>query len=235
MQLPVVFAGAADFRPTNLLPWSQERVSTSKWGVRAFAGAGAPVTDIDGHARVGAPDLGVYATAPTPARPADGVLVVKGGQGLSSAGIFTPDGAVVTYLFHNLPLTRGKHNFWLPSRSYQGQPILPGKYEVRLAESDLQWEHLGWIGNSYTGASLDGAIVAPTCVDGIAIDDAGHIIAGKSMTEDHISLRGFDAATGKGLWTFKGGDQMRGLAIGPDGMLYVFRSSKSPDDIRLIR
>ena len=235
VHLPVVFAGAEDFRPTNLLPWSQERVATSDWGVAEIDGARAPTADIEGHTRVGAPDLGVYEIAPTPARPADGVLNVRGGEGLTSAGVFAPDGTAVTYLFQNMPLARGKYRFWLPARTYQGQPLAAGKYELRMVESNLKWEYLGWVGNSYSGASLANSVTAPTDSDGVAIDNARHIIAGKGITEDHISLRGLDQATGQGLWTFKGGEYMRGLAVGPDGLIYVFRSGKSLDEVRLIR
>ena len=70
-------------------------------------------------------------------RPPDGDFLVPDGPGLTSAGVFDADGKLISYLFQTLPLPAGKHPFWLPARSYVGQTILPGSYNVRVVKGDL--------------------------------------------------------------------------------------------------
>ena len=46
-----------------------------------------------------------------PTRLADGNIKVNDGNGLTSAGIFTAQGRLVGYLFHNLPLVERQLQF----------------------------------------------------------------------------------------------------------------------------
>lgn len=144
VQYPVTFRdpSAGDFHPSNLLLWAPARATTSAWGCASFTGVRAPLRDIDGKAWSGVPDVGACAALPPTPRPADGAFIVSRGVGLTSAGLFTADGVLINYLFHNLPLRRGAYAYRLPNRTFDGKPIVPGRYEVRVTESALRLRHL---------------------------------------------------------------------------------------------
>jgi hypothetical protein len=224
VQMAVRFRDEAggDFTPVTALPWAPVRAVTADWGAMAMGAVAAPVTDIAGRARHGAPDLGVAESVLTATRPAAGVFTVRADAGLKSAGLFTQDGALVSYLFQNLPLARGPHQFWLPARDYTGTPIPAGDYDVRLVESDLQWRYLNHIGDNgdARGASLS-ASVQPGSV---AFDAQGGLVMGQGWSEDHTNVRCYDAQTGAIRWTLRGASEMRGVSTMADGTVYVLRA-----------
>jgi hypothetical protein len=223
VQMPVKFQGPAtgDYRPIGALGWSLERAVTSDWGIAALGGVDAPDRDIDGQPRVGRTDLGAFEVALTPPRPADGVVKVASGAGLTSAGVFEPKGHEVEYLFHNMPMEAGEYPFWLASRDFLGRPIPPGGYEVRSVESDFRWAYLGWIGDN--GEAYPSSKTAPVSPSHLAFDGAGHLLVGHGWSEDATNLRGYDVATGKVDWTFGGSSMMYGLTVGGDGMASIIR------------
>ena len=231
VSLPVKFADAASarFAVTNVLEWALDRTVTAGWGTAKLAGRKAPRQDIDGVKRPAdsyphAPGLGAFETSATPPRPADGTFTVPSGKGLVSAGAFDKNGRLVSYLFQTLPLPEGKHPFWLPPRSYIGKPIDPGDYEVRVVKGDLEWQYLGWFGN--TGRKDSMGYGAPCTHDGLAFDNDGHFFVGGAASDTFRNLRAADAATGQWLWTLFGGGSMPGatLAIAADGLLYIMRN-----------
>lgn len=80
-------------------------------------------------------------------RPADGTVVIKGADGLKSAGLYDPvSGRNIKFLF-SLLLKPGEYSWWLPSRDWQGRPIAAGKYELRTAEADLRLRYVASVGN----------------------------------------------------------------------------------------
>jgi hypothetical protein len=83
VSLAVRFAdpAAGNYRPISTLTWDPSRVTTADWGVTEFAGFAAPVTDIDGAARVGPPDLGAYEAPRLPAPASDGIFEVSDDAG----------------------------------------------------------------------------------------------------------------------------------------------------------
>ncbi len=148
-------------------------------------------------------------------------MTVAAGIGITSAGVFDGKGKLVAYLFQGLPLRAGKYPFWLPGRSYKGRVIEAGEYEVRQVESKLDWEYLGWIANtSESDVPGNSCAVNPRLV---AFDNAGRLIAGRGLSEARDQIRGFEGATGKGLWVHQGSSDMLGLVVAADGLLYVLR------------
>jgi hypothetical protein len=224
VQLPVTFRDpkAGDYRPKGSLRWSFERAATSDWGTSDLGGIKPPDRDIDDQPRVGRFDVGVCEVSLTPPRPADGVLEVHSGDGLKSAGIFGRR-HVVDYLFHNLPLPEGKYPYWLPARDFLGGRIAAGTYELRAVEAAHHWQYLGWVGD--TGAAYPPGHTASVGLSSVAFDDHGHLLAGQGWSEDTTNVRGYEASTGKIVWTFGGSSNMNGFALGSDGVLSILRPS----------
>lgn len=225
VSIPVKFADAASGRyaVTNALDWSLDRTVTAGWGARKLAGRAAPATDIDGASRPGAPGVGAFETRASAPRPADGSFMVPDGAGLVSAGVFDARGKLVSYFFQTLPLPAGRHRFWLPARSFSGQPIAAGNYEVRVVRGDLHWKYVGWFGNS---ARKDAQGFGSPCNHmGFAMDDAGRLFVGNAPADVFANIRGADGATGQWLWTIEGTAQVpgAGVTVGSDGLLYVLR------------
>ncbi len=223
---PVAFANAdgGDYRPTNALTWALDRTPVTATGVASYAGVKAPAGDITHARRRGAMDLGAYIAHLTAPRPADGKFVVRSGAGITSAGVFTKDGREVAYLFHNLPLTAGKYNFWLPTRDFQYAPIAAGSYEVRVTESRLTWDYMGHIGD--TGPEEPYGADAPIGAARVAFDDKARLMAGNDgWAEDFIDVRGYDGPSGKYQWSFRAGADTKGLATAGN-VCYVLRPDR---------
>ena len=150
VQLPVEFANApgGNYRPISRMDWAPERATVSDWGVEAVRGFKAPARDIDGSPRVGPPDVGVYEVPPLENVKADLTFTIAADDGTKSAGLFRPDGQLVRYLFHDLPLKKGTCGCALPSRSQLGAAVPAGDYEVRMVESNLRWKYRGITANN---------------------------------------------------------------------------------------
>jgi hypothetical protein len=225
VEIPVTFRDPArgDFHPSGTLDWALDRATTTDWGTAELAGIQAPATDIEGVARIDRPDVGAYEVALTPPRPADGRFSVRDDTGLKSAGLFAPGGREVAYLFHNLPLPHGSYLFWLPSRDVQGRPIPAGTCELKTVESALEWEYLGGVGDN--GEPFPPGRTAGVNPRLVAFDGNGRLIVGYGRSEDATNLRGYDAATGRLLWSFGGSADLLGLSIVGDGTLLALKPS----------
>ena len=130
LMLPVTLSET--YAATNTLDWSPNLPVTAPWGAKELAAAKAPADDIDGKPRGERQGVGaVGITAVNSPRPADGTFEITGGAGVASAGLYTPAGDLVAYLFQNQPLPKGRHEFWLPSRTWTGQPLTAGDYAGR--------------------------------------------------------------------------------------------------------
>jgi hypothetical protein len=167
-------------------------------------------------------------------RTADGQFTVASDEGSKSAGIFTKDGILVSYLFHNLPLPKGNYSFWLPARNYVGQPIPAGEYEVRLAASDFKWTYLNHIADNGEDGSMEhSASRNPTFV---AFAPNNVVVVQENPSEDHTGIRGYDAVTGKMRWYVFGASIAQGIAVGKDGMVYyLYSGDSSKGESRLTR
>lgn len=223
VNIPVKYEDPASGRyaVVNTLDWALDRTANAGWGTSKLAGRQAPTNDIDGKLRAAAPCVGAFESTATAPRPPDGTLRVSAGIGLTSAGVFDSKGRLLSYLFQGLPLVVGEHLFWLPSRSYKGRNVEAGEYEVRVLESKMNWEYLGWIAN--TDTSDEAAASCAVNPRATAFDQAGRLISGRGISEATDNLRAFDAATGKWLWVFKGGAHMYGLTVPSDGLVYALR------------
>jgi len=211
---------AEHFTPTSVLPWALDRAVTTDWGATELNGMKAPTTDMLGQKRNGRPDIGAVETAGKPPRPADGEFTISSEAGLKSAGVFTKDGLLVAYLFHNLPLPKGQHAFWLPARDYLGKPIPAGDYDVRVAESDFQWTYLNHVGDN--GSDRPMAENAPRAPKFAAFTPTGVLVVQQGPCEDHAGVRGYDVRTGKQLWHMNGTPMAQGIAVDKKGVIYVF-------------
>lgn len=232
--IPVAFKNpeAGDFTPVNALSWALNRTPVTGFGSEKFMNYFAPSYDILGNKRTKSIDLGAYVASLSPPRNADGTFIVKTGTGITSAGVFTKEGKEICYLFHNLPLTKGRYSFWLPSRDFQYKPITAGTYEVRTVESKLKLEYLGKIGD--TGKESPFGADASLGAARITFDAQGHLLAGNDgWAEDFIDVRGYDGTSGKYLWAFRAGADTRGLVVGKDGNSYLLR--RADKDARLTK
>jgi hypothetical protein len=221
VQMPVEFKNASggDFTPVSVLPWALDRATTADWGVLEFAGVKASETDLLGSRRNGRPDVGAIEAVVKAPRAADGSFTVSTDAGTKSAGVFTKDGKLISYLFHNQPLPKGKYSFWLPARNYVGQPISAGDYEVRLAESDFRWKYLNHVADNGGDRSMSHtASFNPAFV---AFAPNGLLVMQEGLSEDHTGVRAYDAVTGKLRWYMHGGNDAQGVAIGKNGTIYV--------------
>jgi hypothetical protein len=226
VQLPVAFANPArgDFHPVTTLTWNPARLTTADWGTTKLAGHAAPAADADGMPRAGTPDVGAY-ESPQPGKThLDGTFKIDADGGLTSAGVFTPDGRLVNYLFHGLPLKRGTHAFVLPARDVFGRPVPPGACELRLACADMRWVYRRHAFN--TGADNTPENAASIHVGFVAFGREHELLTASGWSERHINLRSGDLATGKAHWTFGGSSEVQGLCVDAGGLIYLARREK---------
>jgi hypothetical protein len=224
VEQPIKFHDAAtgDFRAVNVLTWALDRTATGGWGIAEFSGVKSPAQDVNAAPYSAFPDAGCYATHANPSRPPDGKFTVNSRGGITSAGIFSHSGREIAYLFHNLPLVAGEHQFWFPSRDFEGKPIPPGEYEVRTVESALNWQYLGMVGNNGLETPIGASAAVGTAK--IAFDSNGQLLAGcDGWAENFVNLRAYDAKTGAWHWAFHAPADVRGLAAGADGAAYALR------------
>jgi 5,10-methylenetetrahydromethanopterin reductase len=228
--LPVTLAengGAA-----NTLDWSPNLPVTAPWGVKELGTAKAPADDIDGRPRSEWQGVGAAAvTVVKPPRPADGTFDVASGAGVASAGLYTKAGDLVAYLFHNQPLPKGRYEFWLPSRTWTGQPIAAGDYELKVTEADLAFEYVAAAGN---GDAVTSA--APMTKSGsrlgqdpqmVAFPPAGGLILVRSGFESHVHVQSFSADLHTFHWALQGGGETKaaGVAIDDKGRFCLLRQT----------
>ncbi len=223
VQLPVAFANPKrqDFHPVTPLTWNPARLTTADWGTATLAGHAAPPADADGQPRAGAPDVGAYEGPELTGIRLDGTFSIETDAGVKSVGLFAPNGRLVNYLFHGLPLKRGTHGFVLPARDVFGRPVPPGEYELRIAESALRWEYRRHAFNVGVDNLPENA--ASIHISHLAFGHDGALLTGSSWSERHINLRSSDAANRKTNWTFGGSSDSAGLCVGADGLIYYSR------------
>jgi nitrous oxidase accessory protein NosD len=224
-------AASGDYRPISRLSWAPVRATSSDWGVPKLGAVEAPAADMDGVRRAGGVDLGAHEVSFPALRPADGTLTVKSGAGVTSAGLFTPDGRLVRYLFQNLPLPAGRHEFWLPSRDWQGRPIPTGAYEVRTVEADLRLDYVAAAGNGDLAMSTTelGGVAKRVSLDphAAAFDAAGQLLVAQSGFESGQFVRAYDPAMTRFVWSFPGGGHTQGMAVDGRGRVLVLRKGGS--------
>ena len=162
----------------------------------------------------------------------DGEFAIQSDDGLKSAGIYTPDGREIAYLFQNLPLPKGAYSFTMPARDFAGRMIPAGDLQIRVAESDLRWNYLGWFGDN--GEAAPWSHTASVGPGWVAFDGSGHLLMGQGWSEDHTNLRAYDLKTGKVAWDFGGEIFACRPALGEAGSIYVLRSDDHQGQISRI-
>lgn len=230
--LPVRFRNAAqgDYQPVSTLDWNSGYSTTAYWGVPQLGSVKAPAYDVAGDARPARPGLGARESVTLPAVTPDGTFTVAQDDGTKSAGVFTRNGAAVRYLFHDLPLPKGRYGFVLPSRSELGAAIAAGDYELRIVESNLRISYRMLTGNNGMGPGVDSDRDGLSRA-GFAPD--GSLVFGGGWSERNENLRAKNLATGKAVWSLPGGALTLGLCRGADGLEYALLQS-SPNAV-LIR
>ncbi len=233
LMIGVDYAAPAEgnYRPVSRMSWAPDRATTSDWGAAELAGVRAPEQDIDGQARRGGVGVGAYEASFAPPRPADGTLTVQSGEGVTSAGLYTPDGINVRFLFQNLPLAKGKHSYWLPSRDWQGRPIAAGQYTLKVTEAKLRLEYLSATGNGDQESSLrlpnEVRIRASVAPGGLVFDSQDRLVLSQSGFENGLHVRGYDAPMQEVRWWLPGGGDSTGIAADGRGHVYVLRKPAS--------
>jgi len=227
LMLPVTLDD--DYRVTSCLAWAPPLTSTALWGVKELAGATAPTSDLDGKPRGTWQGVGAFASIPEPVvRKADGTFEVKSGAGVTSAGLYTPSGDLVAYLFQNQPLAKGTYDYWIPSRNWRGEPIAAGTYELKVTEADLSFEYVSAAGNGDEVTSKNfpqganfRASLDPEMVE-FGPDGQLFLAQGGFETGEH--LRSFSPDLRSVHWSLPGVMETAGLASDDQGRLFILHN-----------
>lgn len=224
VQLPVQLAEIArgDYRPVSRLDWAPWQSTASDWGTREFLANVAPEKDIDGRPRIGAVDVGAYEVPPLQAVP-DGAFTVAADEGTKSAGLFAPDGRLIRYLFHDLPLKKGTYGYVLPARTQLGDAVPAGDAELRLVEGNLRWIYRGIVANNGLAGSARATDEQHT--QHVCFSPDGSLLLGVGWNERGENVRCFDYRTRQVKWVFPGQSDMHGLCVGGDGVIHCLRAS----------
>ncbi len=228
LMLPVTLAENA--AAANTLDWSPKLPVTAPWGVKALAGAKAPADDVDRQPRGAWQGVGAVAsTAVKPPRPADGTFEVKSGAGVASAGLYTKAGDLVAYLFQNQPLPKGRHEFWLPSRTWTGQPLTAGDYDLKVTEADLAFEYVAAAGNGDAVTSAQPKTQSGSRLGNdpqmVVFPPAGGLLLVRSGFESHVHVQSFSTDLHTFHWALEGGGmtESAGATIDDKGRFYLLR------------
>ncbi len=147
------------------------------------------------------------------------------GEGVTSAGLYAPDGRLVAYLFQNLPLTKGQYPYWLPARNWQGQPIPAANYTLKTAESHLGLDYIAAAGNGDLASSKTdwGSVAKRASLDPkvLAFDDSGRLAVAQSGFESGQWVRTYDAPMEHFAWSIPGGGDTTGMTADGTGNLLV--------------
>jgi len=208
----------------STLDWNPGIATTANWGIAKLGGVAAPARDILGTVRPANPGVGAREAAVENRfmRATDGSFEVKESGGTKSAGVFTPDGTAVRYLFRDLPLPAGTYGFVLPSRSEQGANIAAGAYELRLVESNLRWTYRGITGNNGQG-NLPGESDKDS-VTAMSFGPDYSLITSTGWSEHGENVKCRDLTTRKPRWVLPGQDAPVGICLGEDGLVYLLRN-----------
>jgi len=220
-------AAAGDYRPASPLEWAPIRATSSGWGVKELNAIAAPSEDMNGVSRKESQDLGAYQASFSAPRPADGTFKVESGAGITSAGLFTPGGVCVHYLFQNQPLAKGEYSFWFPSHDWQGHPIAAGDYLLKVTEAKLGLDYIAPAGNGdqAMGRDYPGGIEKRVSqnVEMVTFDPTGRIVIAQDGFETGQTVRAYDPAMTHFLWSLQGGGHNTGIAIDDKGRALVMR------------
>jgi len=221
-----------DYTPTAPMTWQPWRKTVEGFGIGEWKGEGltftAPKDDLFKRARLNAtaPTLGAIEVAQRTREmpPFDGTFEIASDAGVKSAGVFTKDGVLIHYLFHDLPLRKGKYNFVLPGgNTYLNESIAAGEYEVRVVEADLDLVYRGFTGNM--GASSLMLDANNSSLASVNWTSDGQLLLSNSWQEKHMNVVKLDLATGKGLWAFKGAAESIGAADTGNGTIWYARKA----------
>jgi len=223
VQFPVAFRNptGGDFTPTATLDWDPSRPTVSGWGVASLQGITAPNVDLTGAKRRGVPDLGAVAVPTGATARYAGFFEISNDNGRKSAGLFTPAGKVVRYLFQDLPFKKGRYGFVLPSYDQYGQPVPPGNYEVRVAEGQLRVKYLMLTGNNGTNNDLR---ADSDSTRRVAFSPTGDLLIGMGWGERACNIISVDPSYKKARWAFPGGAEPVGICH--DGKMIYFAKSE---------
>lgn len=206
-----------NYRPATRLPWAPFTSTAAGWAVPALGGSAAPAVDITGTRR--SVCLGAYETPGLATRPPDGAFSIASDDGLKSAGIYTRDGVRLVTLFQNVPLHRGRHPFWLPSRDDRNRPLPAGEYQLRLVESHLGNRYIGLAGNF--GRSSNRLDNCSWAEEMFAFDDRDRLYIAQNSFENGMGVRAFDAEYRTPRWMMPGGGGTVGVATDARWIYYL--------------
>ena len=224
VQYPIEYADAArgDFGPVTPMPWARHKPTTAYFARTSLAGVAAPAQDLDGTPR-GEPQVGAVWVGDFEIDTPVHLLTLRHDPGVKSAGIFDTDGVLVSYLFHNLALPAGDYPYTWPTRDWQGRPIVPGTYELRVVESDLAMRYKGLVFNSGLSSHVkDRSPFSDVRYAAFAPD--GRVLTGHGWSESHLQVRTFDRDYREAGWSATGSAEIFGLAVDGDEAVYTLTS-----------
>ena len=215
-----------DFRPVSKVAWAPIWATTSDKGMIALNNLNAPTTDIDGNARVGNTDIGAYEVSFDAPRKEDGTFTVKTGR-VVSAGLFDENDKLVNYLFNNELLKPGQYKYWLPAVTFEGKAILPGKYKLKIVESNLDLKYVSSAGNgdsqmskTYFGSPGHRVSLAPQSA---IFNNTDNLIIGQEGFESGEFVRSYSDDLSHIIWSYAGGGHNLATAIDGDNNFYIVR------------
>ena len=211
VQFPVSFkdADAGNFTPTATIAWDPSRLTIAGWGVGKLQGVTAPSEDLSGTKRINFTDSGAVAVVAAPKPKYAGFFEISSDNGRKSAGLFTPSGKVVRYLFQDLPLKKGRYGYVLPSYDQYGQPVDPGEYEVRVAEGQLAIKYLTLSANNGKNSDLQADSDSTWQV---AFSPTGDLLIIMGWGERGLNVMSIDPSyTKKARWAFAGMSEPIGM------------------------
>jgi sugar lactone lactonase YvrE len=115
-------------------------------------------------------------------------------DGLTSGGVFRPDGELVRQLWAMKRLTAGKHRAGWDGMDGFGQQVPAGEYEVRVILNNSVYRNVGAIGNSGQPTTTFGCI--PVNFESLALDREGFVYSVQDWDEAHRDIIRWDPQTG---------------------------------------
>jgi len=227
VQFPVAFKdpSAGDFTPTATLAWDPSRSTVVGWGVATLQGIAAPSEDLNGAKRAAIPDLGAVVVPPGPKPSYAGYFEVSNDAGRKSAGLFTPSGKVIRYLFQDLPLKKGRYGFVLPSYDQYGQPVVAGAYEVRVAEGQLAVKYHTLSANNGQNGDL---LADSDSTRRVAFSPTGDLLVIMGWGERGLNIMSIDPTyTKKARWAFQGMSEPIGMCHDGKTLYYAKDADKN--------
>ena len=137
------------------------------------------------------------------------------------------------YLFHDLPLKKGRYGCVLPMRSQLGDAVVAGDYELRVVESNLRWKYRGITANNGLAGSNWTTDQHHTQFVAFAAD--GSLLLGAGWNERGENLRKLDCADPQTSLGLPRTVVAQRTVRGAEGSIYLLRSDWGKGPFSLVK